>query len=319
MIITAHDRKKYLLHAVRSVIDSNKGKNENVEIIVVKNFYDKETDTDLARLGVINIYTEDSSLSMKQYLGILKSSGDIIAFLEDDDMFSKNKISVLLDIFSDFKIDFFHNGLLRINEDLKETFGVNFDKSMLKVIHGKELGKRKIIKNLIHEFHPELYNSTITISRSLAMDCLDGLKSVDINSERFWFLCAIENKKSIALTNSPLTLYRIHSESYSQSQSKFFGNFTSNLLDRYISSYTFMLGYFKDPIVKDILNEMLVLHMGHKLLFNGNIADKIKILFRLLKISINPFSIYNEYSLLVAFSILVSIFSRKIASKIFYG
>lgn len=92
-------------------------------------------------------------------------------------------------------IDFFHNNIVRINENTQESFNVNFGEKMLKIINTNEIVRRKVIKRIIHVYHPELYNSCIAVSKSLALTCLDGLKLADINTERFWFLCAIENKK----------------------------------------------------------------------------------------------------------------------------
>lgn len=126
-------------------------------------------------------------------------------------------------------------------------------------------------------------------------------------------------QKSIALTNSQLTLYRIHSESYSQPRSKLFEEFKTNLLDRYLASYMSMLKYFNDQNVRKLIYEMMILHKAHKLLFEpDSILDKTKALIDLLKISINPYSTYNKYSLFTAFSLLMSVFDQKTAIKIFY-
>jgi len=319
VIITAHNRKKFLPYAITSITTINNLVSPEIEIIVVKNFHDNYVDNLLNKIGAKNIYTEEESLGMKQYLGVKESKGDIIAFLEDDDMFSKNKVKVLLNIFSKFKVDFFHNGFIKINENRQDSFETKFDEKEVKIVDLKEIERKKNIKKIIHIFHPELYNSCITISKSLAISCLDGVRLVDINTERFWFLCAIEHKRKVALTRSPLTLYRIHSESYSQINSKYFRDFSTNLLDRYITSYFYMLNYFKDKNTKEIIREMMLLHKAHKLLFeHNNITEKTKVIIDLLRVTLNPYSVYNRYSLYVALTVLISMFNKRLALNLFY-
>ncbi|AKA74672.1 glycosyltransferase family 2 protein [Saccharolobus solfataricus] len=316
VIITAHDRKRFLPYAINSVAKNMEIFPEEIELIVVKNFYDKRIDDTLKELGAINIFTEDKSLGIKQYLGIKKSSGDIIAFLEDDDMFSKNKLKVLFDVFSKFNIDFFHNDMIKIDENTLEPFNVDFNENMIEIVSQNEIINRKIIKKTIHKYHPELYNSCIAVSRQLAMSCLDGLKLADINTERFWFLCAVEKKKEIGLTNSKLTLYRLHSESSSQPHSKRFQEIRMDLFDRYLTSYLSMLDYFNDLNVKKLIYEMMILHRAHKQLYERDkILDKFRTIIDLVKLSVNPSSVYNEYSILTAISLLVSIFNIEVALK----
>ena len=60
VIITAYDRKKYLLGAVRSALDQMLSK-DLYEVIVVKNFRDEGIDRQLEKWGVVDLYSDDVS------------------------------------------------------------------------------------------------------------------------------------------------------------------------------------------------------------------------------------------------------------------
>ena len=60
VIITAYDRKKYLLGAVQSALNQTISK-DLYEVIVVKNFHDEAIDRQLEKWGVVDLYSDDSS------------------------------------------------------------------------------------------------------------------------------------------------------------------------------------------------------------------------------------------------------------------
>lgn len=317
IIITAHNRKKYLPYAINSIFSALSEKAINdVEIIVVKNFKDNNIDSWLDLHNIKNIVTNEESLAQKQAIGISNAHGNLIAFLEDDDMFALNKIYVLRKLLDYSDLDFFHNLSMPIKETTYESLLVPFSDYDIEFFHVSNLQNNKILKYIIKTYHPEIYNSCITISKDLAMKCIDGLKGVDINTERFWFLCALEKGRRIALTKSPLTLYRVHEQSFSQHNSKFFN---PRLLERYIQSYTFMLEYFQKETVRRIAKEQYKFHLAHYLIYEkGNRTRKLKLAMSLLSQSLKPSTIYNEYSLLSAISLISSLISTSLAKRILY-
>ncbi|WP_048816757.1 glycosyltransferase family A protein [Caldisphaera lagunensis] len=84
VIVTAHNRKKYLPYALQSLEKQTLDK-DKFEVIVVKNFEDQLSDKIIERNNWKNIVTEENNtLGEKLSLGIDESKGDIITFLEDD-------------------------------------------------------------------------------------------------------------------------------------------------------------------------------------------------------------------------------------------
>ena len=315
VIITAHNRKKYLPYAVKSILLSIDSV-EDLDIIVVKNFSDLELDTWLKSLNIKIFNTDQESLAMKQAIGINNASGDLISFLEDDDMFALNKISILRNLLQYQDLDFFHHLLMPIKDEIYYSQVVSFKNSDLELFRSNDLLNRKILRYIIKKYHPEMYNSATTISKELANKCVDGLKSVDINTERFWFLCAIEKGRLLAFSKSTLTLYRIHNESFSQHSSKLFN---IKLLERYIHSYDFMLEYFQSEIVRQIIEEQYKLHIAHYLIYDkDNRKKKLRLVASLIGNSLKFSTIYREYSLLSALALLSSLVSNSLAKKILY-
>ena len=117
VVITAHNRRKYLTDAVKSVLHQvNPG--VEIEIVVVKNFVDDEIDSFLNNSGAVSIFTDEESFGSKLSLGIDASSGNIICFLDDDDMFNPYKIAIIRKIFDENKgLLFVHNDIQIISEE----------------------------------------------------------------------------------------------------------------------------------------------------------------------------------------------------------
>jgi len=97
-----YNRRDFLLRAVNSVANQTLDKNL-YEVIVVKNFEDKSIDETLNKLGYKNIVYDTPRYGEMVAIGIKKSSGDILAFLEDDDEFKPSKLTKVHQVFNKYK------------------------------------------------------------------------------------------------------------------------------------------------------------------------------------------------------------------------
>jgi len=122
VIITAYNRKKYLLGAVRSALDQTLPK-DLYEVIVVKNFRDEYIDRQLEKRGVINLYSDDASQGGKVRDALRVARGDVISLLEDDDEFLPEKLERVYAAFRD-SVDYYHNGRVVVNEAGKVLRGL---------------------------------------------------------------------------------------------------------------------------------------------------------------------------------------------------
>jgi len=122
VLILAHDRRKYLFDAINSVLSQDFPR-DRYEVLVVKYELDcgKEIDKKLEELGVRVINTKEVSLGAKIAVGAEKANGDVLAFLEDDDLFLPGKLSRLYEAFNkDKKIGYYHNEMIFFDVDKNE-------------------------------------------------------------------------------------------------------------------------------------------------------------------------------------------------------
>lgn len=202
VIVTAHRRKAFIKDAIESVMENSL---KPTEIIVVKNFKDYQIDSFLETYHVKNIYTDDETLGGKISLGIYQSSGDILFFLEDDDLFSKDKIREVIYKFSKYDIGFYHNAQEVIHNKLT---GSNLSTDNQRFMYYTSIDTRRL-KELLYKFKAGFNVSSIVISRDLAMRCVDLLKNVNITVDTFLLFCAVENNLPIMIDFRKLTYYRI--------------------------------------------------------------------------------------------------------------
>ena len=182
VIITAYDRKKFILNAVKSALNQ-KIPESNYELIVVKNYNDKTVDSFLDKNGIKNIYSHDKSLGGKLNQAIEISTGEIIAFLEDDDTFLEGKLEYVYSLFiKNQNLVYYHNTYMPVNEKYEPTvYRNNF---------------------------PDFNMSCISIRK----DIIESNKIAGITDslDTFMYLSAVESGKRILAGKKRLTIYMVH-------------------------------------------------------------------------------------------------------------
>lgn len=109
VIITAYNRRDYLLRALNSVLNQTLDR-DLFEIIVIKNYKDNEIDQQIIKSGSKLIFSDDKALGAKFIKGFLESSGDVVCILEDDDLFYRHKLEeVLYEFERDQKLIFYQH------------------------------------------------------------------------------------------------------------------------------------------------------------------------------------------------------------------
>ena len=210
IVVVAHDRKEFILEAIRSIEYQTADKTK-FEVIVIKKFVDKEIDRVINSLGFVNIFTDENSLSMKIIKAAQHCTGDFISFLEDDDLFTENKIDEILKIILKYpEILYIHNWHTTI--DLmgnKRGFSLGIAPRADIILDLKNAKYHKLTKIL--KYNPDFNLSSITIRKSLIDATSNALSSVDYLIDTFMFLTAIDSKKGlIYIGKDSLTLFRYY-------------------------------------------------------------------------------------------------------------
>jgi glycosyltransferase involved in cell wall biosynthesis len=211
VIITAYNRKKYLLGAVRSVLNQTLSK-DLYEVIVVKNFRDEIIDQELERWGVINLYSDDARQGGALRDALEVARGEVISLLDDDDEFLPEKLGYVYAAFRN-GVDYYHNGRVVVNETGK-VLRVEGYSALIKGDYEKT---KYAVKMVIHSTHG--YSSSI----SFMMAILEGfdLEKCDVSIDECIFTAALLSARVIADDPRPLTLLRVHSQNFAVDLSSF--------------------------------------------------------------------------------------------------
>lgn len=179
VIITAYNRKEFLLGAIKSVLNQTLSK-DKYEIIVVKNYNDDEIDEFISKNNIKSILSNNKLVILD---GIKYSRGNILSFLEDDDLFLNNRLEYVYNLFNNNNnLVYYHNKAQFINKDNKN------------------------IKNMYKE--PDFNVSCISIKKEIIN--INNFAKIYSSADTFMYLSALESNKKIISNKSILSCYRVH-------------------------------------------------------------------------------------------------------------
>ncbi len=314
VIISAHDRRQYLLKAVESVLAQNYDRSE-LEIIVVKNFRDDHMDDYLNENGVMSIYTDEKYISRKMVIGARSSSGELLFFLDDDDLFLNNKISVVSEIFKTrTEVSMVHDNNTAIDDSGNPldsravvTFGTDLYINRKSSI--REIGKALSYKG-------DWYISCMSFRKEVFKSFDNELWNIERSIDKFLFYMSLIRGQTIAVIHNKLTCYRIHESLTTVNLSKM--NFLLNKSSFYTRSVDTMKQILESSNQPE-LNEILSYNVYHADLLARFFTKGKKIgfhdFFQLLRYHRR---IGNDASLLWAVLSFISGFSIGIARSVYY-
>lgn len=225
--------------------------NTKFEVLLMTNF-------DLDYDGPLNLYVYNigtSTVGEMLTKALVYSRGQIIVFLDDDDMFERNKLNKVYKVFTENpSLIYYHN---------RQKFFYKIGKivdSKLSVLHGKYTNEQ-ITYNLLkykNENHiGELFFnlSSCALRKEVLLDKLDDLSKIKSHTDDFMFFVALMKEGEFYYDDEPLTIYRIHDSStriVNAGRKVKLEREISLYEDLSISTYT-ILHIVKDTKVKSIL------------------------------------------------------------------
>lgn len=269
VIITAYNRTDFLLTAITSVLHHGTDK-FGLEVIVVSN-RDFSIGETLYGTNIRKIIMEGS---IGEFLSeaIESATGDIIAFLDDDDIWTENKIRRLAYVFSDMRVIFYHNMYSYIDSHgnpmkyVRKTEKNNFDAFKSSLVFNFSSDPKQLREAI--ERRADFNLSCIAVRRYFALEYVDTLKMITSAPDGFFFWTALLSKGNLYIDNLKLTQYRVHQLNVSGSRS------------------------YEDK-VKELHREIRTFELLNSLLNSVNMEDKFVALVR------NWLQLYdNEYKLI---------------------
>ena len=204
VIVTAYNRKEFLLQAVSSALRQTLPR-EFYEVIVVKNFEDDDIDGELKHMGVTNLSSNSVGLGAKVSEALEMARGDVISPLEDDDMFSSDKLEVVRSVFKRGDVVFLRNR--RVFVDAKGR-GIGEERAQPPfAARGSDPGAlRKLIG-----LNMGCCCSAMSFRRSALYSAdIERLKRMVLGVDCFYFVASLLHGGVLAYDPRPLTFYRFH-------------------------------------------------------------------------------------------------------------
>ena len=230
VIVTAYNRRKYLPFALRS-LEAQKLPKDKFEVIVVKNFDDKESDDIILKNGWKEVYNDDSYHGRMVLAGLEESRGEVITFLDDDDMYVSNRLEEVYKAFASYdSLVYFHNSQIIIDEN-----GSVFEGSLHSILISKNLiGGSPIVidadklRGLAKRYnvsvidlalkvraYPWHNSSSLAVSRGVLEADAHLLRELPTAFDVFALVSSLSAGGLLYFTDEKLTLYRAHGENWS--------------------------------------------------------------------------------------------------------
>jgi glycosyltransferase involved in cell wall biosynthesis len=214
VIIIAYNRKQFIIEAIKSAQNQTLDK-ELYEIIVVKNFRDKRIDDYINKSGIKNVYLDPliaKGIGYKAIVGVKKARGKVICFLEDDDLFDKDKLKIVYKVFQNDEVGLYHNTYFIIYRN--KVINKQYEKTPLKfeVEHNKQLGVNA--KNAFLDSDAPLGNNSSLSIRKNVIEA-NSLKKIKFAFDAALIVSAFGSEYNLIFDDKALTLYRVHDANFS--------------------------------------------------------------------------------------------------------
>jgi len=257
VIINVYKRYQYLPFALESVFTQSVKPNE---VIVIADDPDKVPYRD----KVYVIESKDEKYGTKIIEGFRASTGDLIFFLEDDDLFHKDKVKIVKEIFQSKKdVVAVHN----LQEYIDTEGNVVMDHNRFSYYITWQpttniiLNKQNILK--IYKQYPLLHHnvSSMTIRRDVIENNRQIFNRIELSPDFVCFITALREGQLLHIADK-LTLYRLGAGNsqfskgnYKQIKSLFC------IWNRFALDLSILYEYVKgDPVLRKLVLSQLAIH-----------------------------------------------------------
>jgi len=225
VIVTAYNRRRYLPFALRS-LEAQTLPRDKFEVIVVKNFDDKESDDIISRNGWKEVYNDDSYQGRMVLAGLEESKGEVITFLDDDDMYVNNRLEEIYKAFTSYdRLVYFQNSQTIIDgngnvlekpprsKNLVGGSPIVIDVDKLQML-AKKNGMSTVDITLKIRVRADVNGSSMAVRRPVLESHAQLLKRLPAGIDNFMFVSSLKAGGLMYFTDERLTLYRVHGENW---------------------------------------------------------------------------------------------------------
>ena len=213
VVVTAYNRRRYLPEALRSLERQTLDKGR-FEVVVVKNFEDPASDEIIRRNGWKNVVADVRALGGMVAVGVEESRGEVVTFLDDDDMYAPERLQVVKRAFEETRdLVYFHNGQVVVDEGGNAIpSAVAAAPLSADVVVGDRAKRVPCSLDYLRVLAKADFNmSSIAVRRDLLGPReLETLRALPYSPDSYLYAAAFAVEGAMYLTPSRLTLYRVH-------------------------------------------------------------------------------------------------------------
>jgi hypothetical protein len=261
VLITAYSRTEFLPQAIESLL-SERVPPRLYEVILVSN---RPLDAFPALPESLPLKFIQMEGSAGQFLavGIRNSRGELISFLDDDDMFRVGKLqSLSVWTNSKPKVDYFHN---------EQAVGIAnhepyFDDYARRIWRVKPL-RREIDEPIVDSdrllrigraFGLDRNLSSMTVRQSVAREIAGPLEGITAATDHCVYLLALDRARRFFATPAAMTFYRVHPKSSSMIDSSLLGKPEFNReAQGQIDSLSLIRGHIRSKRIRDWIDHLV--------------------------------------------------------------
>ena len=316
--VIAMDRKEFILKALES-IKSNENCKKICKIIVIKNFVDEKIDKSISKIASLNFYSNKFGLGQKiaEHIEFVDED-EMIAFLEDDDLFFEEKINRIIEVLTgNVNTYFYHNAFISI--DLNGNYLPIYKNNIKNCRNLNYSTESKQIFQVISNGGAHNLSSMV-IRCSLIKTYVTLIREINYTLDHVLFLLSLESGHNMYFDNKFLTKYRIHNNN---SRPSLLENDYLGIKSRIIQNAKKELNY-----VRDVLQHPTSLRIAEYFIQEIRIhewfvsSNQTPILSWRDLLSIAIILVHNRKSMLFLFIIVIAIgklfrFNNKIKGKIY--
>ena len=208
-VITAHDRVAFLPRAVRSALQSGAD-----EVIVVRNYSSPIEGCEGQYRDILCTVPDTGE---KQCRGIEAAAGDIVAILDDDDLWTPEKVPRVRAVFSeDPTLVYWCHAQTPIDADDRPTQAGHRE---LAATHPERFPQwdGKDFTDLVRNIWPGNSSST-SLRRTWALEWVAAAREAGWSADLFWLFAAVLSGRRLLITPETLTRLRLHAQNMSHAR-----------------------------------------------------------------------------------------------------
>lgn len=316
VIVPVFDRKEFLSEALISLKMQSLSK-EFFEVIVVKNFVDNELD------NIINAMGYDSALCLgnmgeRLSVGLESANGEIISFLQDDDIFEANKLEEIVKLFSGSqKIGYIYNGYTKI-DSIGDLINPKEYSNSEQIEIFDPCSNKEILRLLVKD-HYDFNLSCISIKKEIVLEYQNILRKIVGADDSFMFFIAALSCYSILVTKSNLTKYRVHNSATIKN-----GTIENMLLNnsltfgRQIRTFNLLKDEFQNTFLEDVLRDGLISRIAAKNIVELNELRRSELFQNALNLIRHHNTINKGYFLKLLFGSAVVLINQSVTNIFYY-